>query len=389
VLIKNAYVPGRGVTDIRAENGAITAIESTLDGSADLDATGLVAIPGFVDTHRHVVQSALRGVAPDMPLREYFTAILGRIAETYTEQDTRDSILLGAAEALNAGITTVFDWARTPVDLSINALGESGIRAVFASNDLDDEPTIRKNANRTGRITTAVAPVGMDFRSLEDTRRHLNLAHELGLVSSLHIGGAGPGGVKALYDEGLLRSDLHFVHGNRLTDDELKMIVDHGASLTVSTVVEALMGHGDTAWGRFRAAGGRPALGVDVVVNNPPDMFSEMQSTLWRERLKAPFPARELLASATIDGAKAVGLHDVGALEVGYRADIVLLDGLEHLVDTNADIEGAVVTTLSPTNVRTVLVDGEIVKRDGRLVHLDLATLRDATRGIAAKVLAG
>jgi 5-methylthioadenosine/S-adenosylhomocysteine deaminase len=125
------------------------------------------------------------------------------------------------------------------------------------------------------------------------------------------------------------------------------------------------------------------------VVNNPPDMFSEMQSTLWRERLKAPFPARELLASATIDGARAVGLNDVGALEVGYRADIVLLDGLEHLVDTNADVEGAVVTTLSPTNVRTVLVDGEIVKRDGRLVHLDLATLREATRGIAAKVLAG
>jgi 5-methylthioadenosine/S-adenosylhomocysteine deaminase len=388
VLIRNAYVPGKGVRDIRAENGAITAIESTLDGPPDLDATGLVAIPGFVDTHRHVVQSALRGVAPDMPLREYFTAILGRIAETYTDQDTRDSILLGAAEALNAGITTVFDWARTPVDLSIDALTESGIRAVYASNDPDDEPMIRKHAHRTGRVTTAVAPMGLGYRSVEDTRRHLDLAHDLGLVSSLHIGSAEPGGVKALHDQGLLRSGLHFVHGNRLTDDELKMVVDHGATLTVSTVVEALMGHGDTAWGRFRTAGGRPALGVDVVVNNPPDMFSEMQSTLWRERLKQPFPARELLASATIDGARAIGLHDVGALEVGYRADIVLLDGLEHLLGTNADVEGAVVTTLGPANVRTVVVDGEFVKRDGELVHLDLAALREATRGIAAKVLA-
>src|SRR5690348_16396343 len=105
MLIKNAHVPGRGVRDIQVDNGAITAIESTLDGPVDVDASGLVAVPGFVDTHRHVVQAALRGVAPDMPLREYFTAVLGRIAETYTEQDTRDSILLGAAEALNAGIT--------------------------------------------------------------------------------------------------------------------------------------------------------------------------------------------------------------------------------------------------------------------------------------------
>jgi 5-methylthioadenosine/S-adenosylhomocysteine deaminase len=167
------------------------------------------------------------------------------------------------------------------------------------------------------------------------------------------------------------------------------MIADSGAGLTVSTIVESLMGHGDTAYGRFKAAGGNPALGVDVVINNRPDLFSEMQATLWRERVKAPFPARDLLKAATVDGARAIGRDDIGELEVGKRADIVLLDGLEHLVGVHDDIEGAIVTGLGPENVRTVLVDGKVVKRDGVLTDHDLRTLREATRGLAGRVLAG
>lgn len=387
MVIKNAHIPGLGTRDIRVADGAIAAIESTLDGPADIEATSLVAIPGFVDTHRHVVQAPLRGIGPDMALEYYLTNVLGAIGERFTEEDTEAAIMLGAVEALDAGVTTVFDWARTAAGPTIETYQRTGLRAVVA-HDPGNEPDLRKYAGLTGLVTTAAAPLGVDYVSLEDTKRNLELARELGLVTSLHIGGRRGGGVAALHEAGLLRPDLHFVHGNKLSDDELRMIVDSGGSLTVSTVIESLMGHGPTMYGRFRAVGGSPALGVDVVVNNRPEMFSEMQSTLWSERVKAPFPARDLLRSATIDGARAVGLAEVGELKVGYRADIVLLDGLEHLLGGQADIAGAVVTSLGVENVRTVLVDGEIVKRDGTLVDHDLSELRAATRELAAKVLA-
>ncbi|TCO62434.1 amidohydrolase family protein [Actinocrispum wychmicini] len=386
MLIKNAYLPGQGARDIRIERGTITAIESTLDGPADLDATNLVAIPGFVDTHRHMVQSPLRGLAPDMPLAAYFTEIISRM-DRYTEEDIHNAILLGAAEAIDAGVTTVLDWAGTPAALTIETYSQAGIRAVFANSNTENDQDIRKYAGLTGRVTTALAPLGPDFMSLEDTKQRLKLARELGLMSSMHIGGTKPGGVAALHEAGLLGPDLHFVHGNRLTDDELRMIADTGSSLTVSTVVESLMGHGETAYNRFRAAGGTPALGVDVVINNRPDLFTEMQSTLWRERLKTPFPAKDLLKSATQDGAKAIGLPTTGHLTPGNHADIVLLNGLEHLLNTPADLAGAIVTSLGTENVQTVLVDGEIQKLNGNLVNHSLTELRTKTRAIAAKLL--
>jgi cytosine/adenosine deaminase-related metal-dependent hydrolase len=176
------------------------------------------------------------------------------------------------------------------------------------------------------------------------------------------------------------------VHGNRLTDDEIKMIVDSGATLTVTTIVESVMGHGKPAYGRIIDAGGGPALGVDVVINNRPDMFSEMQATLWHERANdRDITAADLLKAATVNGAKAMRL-DTGELEEGKRADLVLLDGLQHLLGTQ-ELEGAIVAAAGPENVRTVLVDGKVVKRDGVLVNHDLRALREATVELARRVV--
>jgi 5-methylthioadenosine/S-adenosylhomocysteine deaminase len=387
VLIKNAHIPSVGTRDIQIDEGTITKIEPSLDGEAGIDAKNLVAIPGFVDTHRHLVQTPLRGIGPDMTLQEYLADLLGRISTRLTPEDAKHSILLGAVEALDAGITTILDWssAAIPAEITLEALHQAGIRAVFAHGNPGDDRDVRKHADQKGLVTTALAPGGPDYVSIEDTTRHINLARELGLLASIHIGGRQSGGIKMLHEANLLGPDLHFSHGNRTTDDELKMIADSGAGLTISTIVESMMGHGAPAYDRFQAQGGSPALGVDVVVNNRPDMFSEMQATLWHKR---PAKAGELLKAATTNGAKAIGRNETGELKVGKRADIVLLDGLEHLLATKTDIEGAIVATLSTENVRTVLVDGEVVKRDGVLTRHDLKALREATRDIAARVTA-
>jgi 5-methylthioadenosine/S-adenosylhomocysteine deaminase len=384
VLIKNGYLAGLGVKDVLIKDGVIAAIGSTEDDTEVLDADGLVMIPGFVDTHRHLVQSALRGLGADMTLDYYLSEVVGRLQ--FSAEEAGNSILLGAAEALNAGVTTILDWSvgAIPAEVSIDALTESGIRAVFGQGNVDDEPDVRRHADRKGLVTTALAPLGPDYLSIEDTIRQINLARDLGLVSSIHVGGQKPGGVAALRD--VLGPDLHFVHGNRITDDEIKMIVDSGATLTVTAVAESMMGHGKPAYGRIVQAGGKPALGVDVVVNNRPDLFSEMQATLWHERVNdAKIAAADLLEAATKTGAEALKLN-TGELSVGRRADLVLLDGLQHLLGTSA-VEGGIVSTLGPENVRTVLVDGRIVKQDGVLRDHDLDTLRAQTRHLAARVL--
>jgi cytosine/adenosine deaminase-related metal-dependent hydrolase len=164
--------------------------------------------------------------------------------------------------------------------------------------------------------------------------------------------------------------------------------------VTITPVVEATQGHGASAYGRLLAAGVRPGLGIDVVVNATPDLFVPLRDTLRSERIRTGdlVPAANFLPAATSDSARAIGLGDrVGTLAVGMRADLLLLDGLAHLTGSNTAagaLAGAVVTALGPANVRTVLIDGRIVKRDGRLVDHDLAALRAAADDVARRVLA-
>ncbi|SMD24098.1 amidohydrolase family protein [Kibdelosporangium aridum] len=384
LVFKRGYVLGHGIADVLIENGTIQAIGDNLDGKRAINASGKLIVPGFVDTHRHMAQAPLRGLGPDMPLGYYLERVVQHIGASMTVLDVRNSLKLAAAEAMNAGVTTVLDWsavsAPDQVDAAIEVLGQTGLRVVFGHSNPDD---MRPEAD-------AVASLGPDYLPVDVVARHIGLARERGLITSMHVGGQHGGGVRKLHDAGLLGPDVHFVHGNRLEDDEFKMLVDYGCTLTVTPVTELLMGHGDLAYRRFAEAGGQPALGVDVEIGNVPDMFSEMRAGLMAERARGTLEAREMLKAATINGAKAIGLGDaIGSLEAGKRADIVLLTGLEHLFGEDpAVIEGAVVTSVGTEDVHTVLIDGTVVKLDGVLVDHDLRELRELTLRIARRTLA-
>jgi 5-methylthioadenosine/S-adenosylhomocysteine deaminase len=399
VLVKGGYVLAQPGADVLVEDGVIVAIGPDLpaQGATVLNAGGKVVIPGFVDTHRHMAQAPLRGFAADMSLSHYLANVVSKIGARQDLDDVRNSVRLAAAEAMDAGVTTILDWSSVSepeqIEVAVATLNETGLRILFGHSNPDDEADVRKSA---GRTKIALAPLGPDYRSIEDTARHIRLARELGIVTTLHVGG-GKNGAKAqsvtrLHEEGLLGPDLNFVHANMISDDEIKMIAGSGGSVTVTPVVELMMGHGPLAYKRFIDAGGLPALGVDVVINNTPDMFSEMRILLMRERTRGEGgpAAGDMLRAATINGARAIGMGDeVGSLEVGKRADIVLLAGLEHLFgEGQAIVEGAAVTSVSTSDVHTVLIGGRIVKRDGILVDHDLRDLREATLEIAHRTLA-
>jgi 5-methylthioadenosine/S-adenosylhomocysteine deaminase len=375
LVIKGGHVLGVGVADVLISDGAIAGIGS-YSGSEEIDARGLVVLPGFVDTHRHLVQAPMRGSGADLTLGAFLTDVLPRMVLTPVE--VRAAVLLGAVEALNAGVTTVLGWGHGGAfEPEVEALQESGIRAVYGASPAD-APRFASS----GLVTGVVASFGPSL-SLEDNVRDIALARSLGLTTTMHV--TSSGAVARL--AGLLGPDLHFVHGNACSDDELRMLADAGCGLTVTPPVESMMGHGAPVYGRFVSAGGTPALGVDVVINSSADMFEQMRAALWLERLRGfPLEAGTLLCSASADGARAIGLRDVGSLEVGQRADIVLLSGFAHL--PSELLAGGIVSTGGVADVRTVLVDGRVVKRDGVLADHDLASLREAVVSMARKVLA-
>jgi cytosine/adenosine deaminase-related metal-dependent hydrolase len=282
------------------------------------------------------------------------------------------------------------DWCnvtRTPqhTDAVLDAYLTAGIRAVLAHGSPGNEVDVQRLAALRGRVTGALAILGPEYGPWDEAVRQIQLGRDLGLIVSMHASGGATPALRRMDGAGLLGPHLQLVHLNDMSEHDAQLLVDNGVGVIVTPVVEATMGHGASAFSRFADTGGRAGLGTDVVVNAPPDLFEPMRDTLRSHRAHTAtmYPAGDILAAATIDSAQTVGLGGVtGALAAGKRADIVLLDGLTHLLGTG-DLAGAVVTSLSPSDVHTVIVDGRIVKRDGRLTELDLAQLRRSAADLA------
>lgn len=247
----------RPATDVLVEDGRIAAVGPELAaGDAEvIDATDRIVLPGLVDTHRHVWQTALRGMVADAGLPTYFDIVLTRLGSRYRPEDVAASTLAGALECLDAGITTVQDYAhpqRTPehADAAMDALRSAGIRAVYGCGaaPLDGGPVdpggLRRALDQaTELVTVALAAVGPSFSSLETVRTDWRLAAEAGLRVVTHVNAmpAVPRPIDLLREHGLLRPETLYVHGNTLRDADLELIARSGAAVSITPVVESRM----------------------------------------------------------------------------------------------------------------------------------------------------
>ena len=351
---------------------------------ADLiDATGMLVLPGLVDTHRHTWQTALRHRGAAWSLADYLDTLLRGHGARYRPEDVYAGTLLGARGALDAGITTLVDWAHiehTPAhtDASVAALRDAGIRAVFAhgrpipgtgleASGRADLRRVREEvlADDGALVTLAMAAHGPDFTPLETTAADFQLARELGIPITTHLGGGRPGtnptGVRTLHGAGLLGPDLTVVHGNGIPDAELAVLADHGVQASVSPQIELTMpGLGaNVAARRMVAAGMRVGLSTDSETASSGDLFTQMRFALAAGRLEdESFAPGDVLRMAT-GGA---------ALAPGEPADVILVRGTDpNLTPVSAPVD-AVVLAAHPGNVDTVLVAGRIVKRGGRMI---------------------
>lgn len=393
--------------DILIEEGVIVDVGKHFEADAEvLDARKFAILPGFIDTHRHTWQTALRGMAAGETLAGYQRKIQGRFGALFEPDDVYAGNLLGAMSAGQGGITTLCDESHVQnspahTDAAVAALKASGIRAVFdygwPSIDAElwlrdskfDHPDYVRDLQREqfpdGRselVTLQMMLRGPLMTSIEITARDVAFARELGLRSVMHVVG---GSIAALHKAGLLGDDMTFIHCCDSSDEELSMVRQSGASISSSPNLELnMLGLGAPPLRRFVAAGIRPSLSIDVETSVSGDMFSTMRAALLSqtaEDLYQPssselpvFTPRDVLRFATINGAVACGLDKMtGSIEIGKKADLILIDLNSHNlapVDDN-HAPDVIVASAHPGNVDSVIVEGRFIRRGGKAIEQD------------------
>jgi cytosine/adenosine deaminase-related metal-dependent hydrolase len=397
--------------DVHVRDGRVVAVGERLEapGALLLDGSDMFVLPGLIETHWHLWTTMLRSMAGDVEEHGYFPTSRG-IGAFYTADDMFVSGRLACAEAINSGITFVHDWChniRAPefAEEAIRALRESGIRARFSygtaagqANDeaIDIGDLRRLHARWDDYSDEGRLALGLAWRGAGGavSRRDYATARELGLPVSVHVNNfqSSAGGIAAIAEAGLLGPHVQLIHAIWSSPEEIAAVAASGATLSLSPYTEMRIGFGFPMTGEYLDAGVPIGLSVDTpTLSGNADMFAIMKAILnvenGRARSEFKLTARRVLELATIEGAHSVGLGDqIGSLTPGKRADLIMVDTRQLNLAVVTDPAHMLVEAAQPANVDTVVVDGRILKRNGRLIAIDVDALIDETRTAVGSV---
>ena len=416
--------------DILVTDDRITQIAPSLkvDDAQLVDAAGCIVIPGLVNAHMHTWQTALRGVAANWTLLEYFRNMHAGLATVFQPQDLHIATLMGSLNQLNCGTTTLADWCHnnpTPEhnDAAIDALLESGIRAAFFHGTPKPDPKpgeqpfwevphpraeverLLKKHQGNPLLSIQAAVLGPHYSTMEVALADFRMARELGLIASLHQGGGAPrtpDGWERLEAAGLLGDNINIVHGHALSDEQLERFCALGLSFSAAAESEMSQGHGHPITGRLRQFGRAPSLGVDLESVLSGDMLTQARIALGIQRSldnvafrqahgtippTSTITTREALSWVTLEGARMLKQeHRIGSLAPGKQADLVVIRASDLNMQPVHDPVSSVVMQTSLANIDSVMVAGQWKKRGGRLVGVELAPGLEALRASGRKI---
>jgi 5-methylthioadenosine/S-adenosylhomocysteine deaminase len=434
VVIRNAYVitmvpgePDLPNGDVRVENGTIVDVGARLSapGVPSIDGNGFILMPGMVDTHWHMWTTLLRNMSGNKSEHGYFPTTTA-VGNVYTPRDMYYGTLLSSAEALFSGITTVHDWCHniiTPqhAEEDIRALQETGIRARFCygparrtppteainTDDLERFHRDWASFSNEGLLTLGLGWRGVqapfrlpdgkfELRPLPESvyRKEHDAARKLGIPISVHLNSTtnDRGHILAIQKQGLLVKDLQIIHGIFSSPEEMKAMASVGAVASVSPYSELRIGFGITKILEYLDNGVTLGLSVDTTpLTGNADMFGIMKvvQNIENGRAESEFklPARRVVELATIEGARSLGLADrIGSIAKGKRADLLLVNTRDINMAPFTDPYYMLVDSAQAWNVDTVMVDGRILKRGGKLTAIDTGMLMAEASKVSREV---
>ncbi|MFC9759061.1 amidohydrolase family protein [Streptomyces sp. NPDC056921] len=387
---------------VTVTDGVITSVTTDADaatppGATVIDGSGLIALPGFVDTHWHLWNSLLRGSVSDAPGRDYF-AVKRALGPHHDLEDFYWAARFALAEAVTAGITTVHNWdhnVRSPEDADVNVKAQldAGVRGRFSYGPRDstpaDEPmdlddlrrfSARWPAERLdGLLDFGVALRGPYRTPNRVCRSEWVAARELGLPITMHCDrclreeGCRSCGLTRLADEDLLGPDVQIVHAVHASPDDIAALAATGTRISLSPITE-MRTMGFPLFSELLKAGVPVSLSTDTLaMPTAPDVFTTLRTVEAVETARTGTPdvtPRRLLQMATLDGAHDLGLGDVtGSITPGKRADLLLIDARTPNLLPSGDPAEALVRQGRATDIVTVVVDGRVLLDRGRLTQ--------------------
>ena len=404
--------------DVLVTGEQITAIGNGLavpDGTAEIDATGGIVMPGMIDTHRHMWQTAMRAYGADWTLTQYFVWYYLNWGKKVRPQDIYAGNLTSAIESLEAGVTTTVDWSHglqstEHAEAATDALVEVPGRFVLAYGNIQQgswewattpefrDFYVRRFDGKGDMLGFQIAfDIPNDNPSFPE-KATFEAARELGVPVTTHAGVwgvTGDNGIRQMYDNGFCTPGTTYVHSSSLSADSYHIIAATGGSVSVSTESECSAGQGYPPTWKLRKHGIQVSLSQDTSVWWSGDIFAAMRATLSADRVMTHFEAHaegntvtnhhlraeQVVDWATRGGAKAIGLDSViGSVEPGKKADLVLIKNDNSPVSFPlVHPYGHVVYQAQRGDVHTVLVNGRVVKYDHQLVGMDLDKARQAT----------
>lgn len=400
-------------TDVLVVDDRIAAVGPQLavpDGTAEIDASGGIVMPGMIDTHRHMWQTAMRGYGADWTLSQYFVWYYLEHGTAFRPEDVHAGNLLAAVEALDAGVTTVVDWSHglqtvDHADAAVDALQSVPGRFVLAYGNIQQAPAewtaapqfrdfVRRRITGDDMLGFQIAfDVTGDPAFPE--KPAFEVARDLGVAVTTHAGVWGAtndDGIRLMYENGFMTPETVYVHASTLSADSYHRIAATGGSISVSTESEQSAGQGyPTTWA-IRSHDIPVSLSMDTSVWWSGDLFSAMRTTLGADRARGHLEAHaqgetvthcalradQVVEWATLGGARALGReNDLGSIEAGKKADLVLLKNDHSPVSFPVlNPYGHVAFQAQRGDVHTVVVNGRVVKHEHRLLGVDLATVR-------------